>query len=195
MDVAQAEGFSGGMLGFGSDGAEPGAGPVLGVVPVAALVVADPEAVCVRAERDAEQGRTEWALTAFRALVVNPHCPSTLLPRIAAGLAGLGDHASALDACREAARREPGRPEALFGVAHAMQKLGYPAEMAIPIADRAVEIAPAFLPARALLAALLREAGRGVEASDVLADAPACSEAGACRVGRMLTLFRAPSPA
>ena len=154
--------------------------------------LADPYEVCDQAESLVRQGREAWALKLFRALAVDARCPTALLPRVAAGLAGLGDHASALDACRETARREPGQPEALFGVALSMKRLGFPASLVIPIADRVVELAPSFLPARTLLAAALIEAGRPDEADDVLRDAPGCTPGGACRVGRMLAWLRSP---
>lgn len=174
-------------------GLAPGADAVLAWPPLPGLGganLADPAGACDRAEALERAGDEAGALRWFRTLAADPTCPTALLGRVAAGLAGLGDHASALDACRELARREPGRAESLFGVAHAMRKLGFPAAVVVPIADRVVEIAPGFLPGRALLAAALIDAGRRDEAADVLADAPGCTPGGACRVGRMLHLFR-----
>jgi Flp pilus assembly protein TadD len=188
LDILQAS------SGPGADpSVAPGAwtsGPDLGPT---ASVLAVPGAACERAEALARAGRGGRALACFRALATDPGCPTALLPRVAAGLAGLGDDASALDVCREAACREPDRPEAAFGLAFAMRRLGYPAEFVIPVADRAVGLAPDFAPSRALLAALLLESGRQGEAEDLLADAPACSTAGACRLGRMIAWFRGPS--
>ncbi|WP_435019811.1 tetratricopeptide repeat protein [Tundrisphaera sp. TA3] len=191
MDISQS--ISGDGATAGPAMATPISWPIPGLAFAPSL--ADPAAACDRAEAHARGGRGEWALAFFRALAIDPRCPTALLPRVASGLSALGDHATALDASREAARREPGRPEALFGVAYAMKRLGYPAELAIPIADRAVEIDPGFLPARALLASLLVEAGRRDDAADLIQDAPSCPTVGACQIGRMLLLFSAPSPA
>lgn len=184
MDVLQS--FSDhGIDSFASSASPaPGAGFAPGM--------ADFEAACGVAETLARRGDRDRARALWRAMAYDPGCPTAFLPRVAAGLAGLGDDVSALEACRESARREPGRPEALFSLAFAMKRLGYPSDLAIPIADRALGLAPDFLPARALLAALLIEAGRGGDAEDLLRDAPSCSTAsgGACRVGRMIALFR-----
>ncbi len=55
-----------------------------------------------------------------------------VLPMLAAGFAHLGDFENALAMCHRSADLEPNNPEAHFGIAFYLRRLGYPASVICP---------------------------------------------------------------
>ena len=153
------------------------------------LVPLDSTAQCALAECYARTGKPELARCVYRHLAAQCHCPTALLPRVAAGLGGLGEDRLALEACREFSRRDPEAPEAFVGMAFYMRRLGKPVEAIIPVAVRAHELAPRVTTYRILLATLLAHGGRLGEASDLLCEvAPDSVGCQGC-LRRMMAIF------
>jgi Flp pilus assembly protein TadD len=70
------------------------------------------------------------------------HVPTARLAELASGLARCGMLHQALKVCRQAAELEPDCEEAIYGMAHYMSRLSYPAEQIIPLLQKAVDLAP-----------------------------------------------------
>ena len=154
------------------------------------LIPLNPGAQCALAECYARARQPELAHDLYRYLAKSGRSPTALLSAIASGLGSVGDNESALEVCRELSRREPTQHEAFFGIAFYMRRLAYPVEMVIPVATRAHELAPQFIPYRVLLASLLASIGEYKEASDLLRDIPPDSVRCRCCLRRMMTIFR-----
>jgi Flp pilus assembly protein TadD len=155
------------------------------------LVPFDPSTSCILAETLARTGHTGPALEVYRDLATDERSPDKLLPAIAAGLGYLGEFGLALDACLELIRRLPEHPEAHFGAAFYVRRLGRPPEAALPYVARAFELAPEVPLYRISLATLLDHAGRRDEAYELLRyidlDGVSCR----CCLRRMTTIFLA----
>lgn len=78
----------------------------------------------------------------YEHLLNRRHVPTARLSELAAGLARCGMLHQALTACRQAAELEPDSEEAIYGMAHYMSRLAYPAEQIIPLLQKAVDLAP-----------------------------------------------------
>lgn len=154
------------------------------------LIPLNPGAQCALAECYARTGQPELARDLYRYLAKSGRSPTPLLSAIATGLGSVGDNESALEVCRELSRREPTQHETFFGIAFYMRRLAYPVETIIPVATRAHELAPQFIPYRVLLASLLASIGKYEEASDLLRDIPPDSVRCPCCLRRMMTIFR-----
>ncbi|WP_435006878.1 tetratricopeptide repeat protein [Tundrisphaera lichenicola] len=155
------------------------------------LVPLDHPSRRVLAECFARTGFDELASDGYRCLALDPTCPSDLLPSVAAGLGQLGEFGPALGACLELVRREPGLPEAHFGVAYYLRRLGRAPEVVLPIVARAYELAPEVPLYRVSLATLLDHVGRREEACELIRDLDL--ESISCRgcLRRMATIFQA----
>lgn len=97
------------------------------------------------------------------------------------------DLASAFEAYRAMARRDPGRHEAYFGMAWCLRRLGQPAGSILPVMTRAHELSPTSAVYRAVLASLLDRLGRREDAGALLRDLP--PGASACRLLAIATAF------
>ena len=158
------------------------------------LIPLDPPTRSILAECFARTGHRELARHMYEALAGDARTPDRMLPAVAAGLGYLGEWGAALGVCLELARRAPALPEAHFGVAYYLSKLGRAPESILPIVARAHELAPDVPLYRISLATLLDHVGRCDEARDLLhgldLDAVSCR----CCVQRMKTIFFAPDP-
>lgn len=132
------------------------------------LVPLDPATNCVLAECLARTGCRELASEIYQSLAESNRTPERLLPTIAAGLGYLGDFTSALGVCLDLTRRSPEFPEAHFGVAFYLRRLGEPPESALSYIARAHELAPDVVLYRISLATLLDHGGRREEAYELL---------------------------
>ena len=134
------------------------------------LVPLDPASQCALAECYARGGRRELARDLYRDLARNGRSPTALLPAVASGLGTVGDDETALQVCRELARRELSGHEVLFGTAYYMRRLAYPAESVIPVVRRAHNSHPG----PPSIACCLTCRGRGDydEAADVIRGIP-----------------------
>jgi Flp pilus assembly protein TadD len=135
-------------------------------------------------------GRRSQAVNLYRDLASRPHCPTELLPSIAAGLGFAGDNQAALDVCRLAAEREPNCPEPHFGITFYLRRLGYPARVAIPYMARAFELSVGDDLYRCALAFLLAEDDRTEEASDLLQEIQVKGVGCPCAIRRMMAIFQ-----
>lgn len=106
------------------------------------LVALSIEAQLRLAELYARGGRKADARMILAFLASRPDMAIDHLPILAAGLGRIGEYQLALDACREALRREPDFDEALFGMAFYMHMLDYPNECILPLFRRALSLAP-----------------------------------------------------
>jgi len=70
------------------------------------------------------------------------HVPTARQSELAAGLARCGQLHLALAVCRQAAERDPASDEAIYGMAHYMSRLAYPAEQIMALLHKAVDLAP-----------------------------------------------------
>jgi tetratricopeptide (TPR) repeat protein len=154
------------------------------------LVPLTSAAQCALADCHAKAGRRDLARQLYQALARSQRCPTDLLPAVASGLGTVGDPETALEVCRELARREPTSHEALFGMVYYMRRLGRPLDAVLPIMIRAHELAPDSPVYRIVLASLLAQDGRRDEAYDLLRnvrpDAVHCS----CCARRVVALFQ-----
>jgi tetratricopeptide (TPR) repeat protein len=155
------------------------------------LVPLDPAAYCALAECLARTGCRGLAGEIYRGLATREGTPERLLPTVAAGLGYLGEYSSALDVCVDLTRRRPESPEAHFGVAFYLRRLGKPPSAALPHIARAHELAPDVALYRISLATLLDHAGRREEAYDLLRDVDLDSVSCRCCLRRMTTIFLA----
>jgi len=155
------------------------------------LVPLDPSTNCALAECLARTGCRGLAGEIYRGLATSERTPERLLPAIAAGLGYLGEYSSALDVCLDLTRRRPEFPEAHFGVAFYLRRLGNPPSAALPHIARAHELAPDVALYRISLATLLDHAGRREEAYDLLRDVDLDSVSCRCCLRRMTTIFLA----
>lgn len=89
-----------------------------------------------------QAGRTSPAGAIYEHLQSNRQVPTARLSELATGLARCGMLHQALAVCRQAAELEPDSEEAIYGMAHYMSRLSYPAEQIIPLLERAVDLAP-----------------------------------------------------
>lgn len=167
------------------------AGALASLETASLLVPLSPAARCGLAECYARLGRPELAGGLYRHLATDPTTPTGLLPAVASGLGSIRDDEAALAVCRTLSRREPGHHQALFATAFYMKRLGYPAEVIVPVVAAAHELAPAFAPYRVLLASLLAALGRADEAYDVSREVSPDSTRCACCLAKMMTIFRA----
>ena len=158
----------------------------------ATLVPLDPPTRLVLAECFARTGLPALAKHVYEALAADPTLPDALLPPVAAGLGHIGEFGPALGACLELTRRDPMLPEAHFGVAFYLRKLGRSPASILPIVARAHDLAPAVPLYRVSLATLLDHVGRRDEARELLRglDLDAVSCRGCIR--RMATIFANP---
>jgi tetratricopeptide (TPR) repeat protein len=89
-----------------------------------------------------QTGHLSAAESIFEHLFNQPKLPPSRLGELAAGLARCGRLQHALAVCRKAAELEPDSDEAIYGMAHYMSRLEYPAEQVISLLERAVDLAP-----------------------------------------------------
>jgi Flp pilus assembly protein TadD len=155
------------------------------------LVPLDPPARCALAECFARTGHPGLAGDLYRDLASDPRCPDGLLPEVAAGLGYLGLYGAALATCQELVRRSPELPEAHFGEAFYLRRLGRTAEAILPIVARAYELAPEVPLYRISLATLLDHVGCRDEARELIRDLDL--DTVSCRgcLRRMTTIFLA----
>lgn len=128
------------------------------------LVPLSAAAQCVLANCYASTGRGELAREMYQFLLSLDSLPGQLLPVVAAGLGRAGDAVSALEACRRAAVLETGSGQPLYGMAHYMERLGYPVELIAPVLRKAVDIEPETFQYRFALAVACEKLGRISEA-------------------------------
>ena len=157
------------------------------------LVPLDPPTRLILAECFAQTGQPRLARDAYVDLAIDRRVPDGMLPAVAAGLGQLGEFGPALGACLELARRAPTLPEAHFGIAFYLRKLGRPPASVLPIVARAHDLAPDVPLYRVSLATLLDHVGRRDDARELLhgldLDAVSCR----CCVRRMSTIFGPPA--
>jgi len=146
---------------------------------------------CALAECYARTGQVERARGLYLALADDPDCPTRSLPTISAGLGRLHDHEAALNVCRLASEREPNSPEPLFGMTFYLRRLGYPASVAIPVMNKALDLANGQLLYRVVLAFLLAEDHRNEEAYELICDVRTAEIACPCLLRRMMAVFQA----
>jgi Flp pilus assembly protein TadD len=89
-----------------------------------------------------QTGHLSAAGSIYEHLLNRRHVPTARLAELAAGLAKCGMLHQALIVCRQAAELEPDSDEAIYGMAHYMSRLSYPAEQVIPLLQKAVDLAP-----------------------------------------------------
>lgn len=171
---------------FGAAGALETAGTLIPLDPPARLALAD----CF-----ARTGQPGLARLVYVELASDDRVPDRLLPPVAAGLGQLGEFGLALGVCLELTRRAPHLPEAHFGVAFYLRKLGRSPESVLPIVARAHDLAPGVPLYRVSLATLLDHVGRRDEARELLRgldlDAVSCRRC----IQRMTTIFAQPDAA
>jgi tetratricopeptide (TPR) repeat protein len=155
------------------------------------LVPLDPASNCALAECLARTGCRGPAGEIYRDLATCDRTPERLLPAVAAGLGYLGEYSSALEVCLDLTRRSPEFPEAHFGAAFYLRRLGKPPEAALPFIARAHELAPDVAIYRISLAMLLDHGGRREEAYDLLRGIDLDSVSCRCCLRRMTTIFLA----
>jgi tetratricopeptide (TPR) repeat protein len=155
------------------------------------LVPLDPATNCALAECLARTGCRGLASEIYRTLATSDRTPERLLPAVAAGLGYLGEYTTALEVCIDLTRRQPEFPEAHFGVAFYLRRLGKTPSAALPFIARAHELAPDVALYRISLATLLDHSGRREEAYDLLRDVDLDSVSCQCCLRRMTTIFLA----
>lgn len=153
------------------------------------LVPLDPPATCALAECLARTGCRALACEIYQHLAASDRTTERLLPNIAAGLGYLGEYSGALGVCLDLTRRSPELPEAHFGVAFYLRRLGEPPEAALPYIARAHELAPAVALYRISLATLLDHGGRREEAYELLRGVDLDEVTCRCCLRRMTTIF------
>lgn len=154
------------------------------------LVPLDPPARRALADCYARTGHPGLAVDLYRDLAGDGRCPTELLPAVASGLGGLGEHVPALEVCRELIRRDPFHHGGHFGVAFYLRRLGLPPEAALPAVAKAHELAPDLLLYRIALASLLDYVGRREEAYELLRDVDPGVVRCRCCLRRMTAILR-----
>jgi len=154
------------------------------------LIPLEPAARCALAECHARAGRMVLAAEIYRQLGRDVRCPTSLLPSVASGLGGLGQHEAALAVCRKITRRNPAHHHAHFGSAFYQRKLGRPFTSIIASVSRAFELAPHVPLYRVTLAALLDHVGRREEACELLRDLNPGAIQCRCCLRRAMTIFQ-----
>jgi len=155
------------------------------------LVPLDPATNCALAECLARTGCRGLAGEIYRTLASSDRTPERLLPTVAAGFGYLGEYTSALGVCLDLTHRSPEFPEAHFGVAFYLRRLGKPPEAALPFIVRAHELAPDVALYRISLATLLDHGGRREEAYDLLRGVDLDNVSCRCCLRRMTMIFLA----
>ena len=120
------------------------------------LVPLSAPAQCVLAKCYAVSGQKELARNIFQHLLTLDGFPDNLLPVVAAGLGALGKPSLALEACRRAAASGVDDGQPLYGMAHYMERLGYPLEMITSTLRRAIDFEPGCFQYRYALATACR---------------------------------------
>ena len=87
-------------------------------------------------------GHLKSASAIYEHLLKEKLIPTSRLAELAAGLSRCGQYHLALSACRQGAERDPESDEAIYGMAHYMGRLCYPAEQIIPLLHKAISLAP-----------------------------------------------------
>lgn len=154
------------------------------------LVPLDGRTQCLLADAYARSGFVQESRNLLQVLADDPASGIDVLPFLAAGFGMLGDYEQALGMCRRAADYNPQDPQAHFGMAYYLQRLGYPPGIILPPATRAFELEPNQLLFRSSLAFLLSELGRHEEAYDLLRDVSVKDWPCACGLRRMKSLFQ-----
>lgn len=124
---------------------------------------------CVLAQCYLAIGQIELANEIFRFLISQSRLTPSLLPLIAAGFTGLGNHQLALEACRRAAECEIDNGEPFFGIAHHMERLDYPLEMVVTELQKAIEIEPHRIRYRIKLISIRQRMGHHTEVQAIAA--------------------------
>ena len=124
---------------------------------------------CVLAQCYLAVGQRKLANEIFRFLISRPRLTPSLLPLIAAGFTGLGNHQLALEACRRAAESGIDNGEPWFGIAHHMERLDYPLEMLTTELQKAIELEPRRIRYRIKLISIRQRMGHHTEAQAVAA--------------------------
>jgi tetratricopeptide (TPR) repeat protein len=127
-------------------------------------------AQCALADGYARLGKRKLASFLYRRLLKEKQCPSSLLPAVAAGAGAIGDHACALNVCRQLVRREADHHAALFGIAYYMEKLDYHPEEILHWVKSAFRLRPQSVTYRLSYASTLEYLGRLPAARELLVD-------------------------
>jgi len=154
-----------------------------------ALVPLERASRCALADCYARLDKPALALDLYRHLADDPSCPTAILPAVASGLGSLGEDRAALAVCRRLVAAEPDRHEAHFGVAFYLRRLGEPLRVAMPMVERAHELAPAVPLYRVSLASMLDVLGRRDEAYEPLREVDPRAVGCGCCLRRMMDIF------
>jgi tetratricopeptide (TPR) repeat protein len=141
----------------------------------------------------AATGSRELAVFLFQMVAEDPRAPLWLLTNISSRLGQMNEHEAALGVCRLILLRDDNRPEAHFGVAFYLRRLGAPVEVVAESAARAQELAPDVPLYRVVLASLLQELGQIEDAYDLLRQLAPESVGCPCSLRRMMRVFDAVS--
>ena len=137
-------------------------------------------------------GRSKLSCDLLMLLVVSGNCSPSDLLRIAVGLDVVGQPRLAVEACRNAGRKQPGSAEIQHQMAAYLLKSGQPVNLAETLLHSAVKLEPANIEYRISLASLLSGIGRRNEAIECLRHSDSAQLASVrciCCLTRLANLF------